>query len=79
MNSEEDISRAAASLASTFKRLHEELIGLDELLQDQGRSLYQAMTVEDWLEIIGVLSDLSERSGAIARLCLEIHQSGRLM
>jgi hypothetical protein len=59
--------------------LHEELLGLDELLQDQGRPLYQAMTVEDWFEIIGVLSNLSERSGAIARICLEIHQSERLM
>jgi hypothetical protein len=79
MNSDEDISKAAASLVSTLKRLHEELLELDELLQHQGRSLYEAMTVEDWLGIIGVLSNLSERSGVIARICVEIHQAGRLM
>jgi hypothetical protein len=73
MNSEEDISKAAESLVSTLKRLHDELLALDALLQEQGRSLYDAMTLEDWLDIIGVLSNLSERSGAISRRCLEIH------
>jgi hypothetical protein len=78
MSSEEDISKAAESLVSTLKRLHEELLGLDDLLQDHGRSLHDAMTVEDWLEIIGVLSNLSERAGAISRACLQIHEPGRL-
>jgi len=43
MNSEEDISRAAESLVSTLKRLHEELLGFDALLQERGRSLYDVM------------------------------------
>ena len=77
MNSEEDISKAAESLVSTLKRLHEELLGFDALLQERGRSLYDVMTLEDWLDIIGVLSNLSERSGAIAKLCLGIHFQAR--
>src|SRR5258705_12066040 len=72
MNSEEDISRAAESLVSTLKRLHEELLGFDALLQERGRSLYDVMPLEDWLDIIGVLSNLSERSGAIAKLGLAL-------
>ena len=78
MNSEEDISKAAESLVSTLKRLHEELLAFDTLLQERGRSLYDVMTLEDWLDIIGVLSNLSERSGAIAKLCLETHFQGGL-
>lgn len=77
MNSEEDIATAADSLVLTMKRLHDELLGLDELLQDHGRSLYDVMTEEDWLEIIAVSSNLSERAGAISRVCLRIHQAGR--
>jgi hypothetical protein len=77
MNSEEDISKAAESLVSTLKRLHEELLAFDTLLQERGRSLYDVMTLEDWLDIIGVLSNLSERSGAIAKLCLETHFQAR--
>jgi hypothetical protein len=73
MNSEEDIAKAAESLVSTLKRLHEELLAFDSLLQERGRSLYDVMALEDWLDIIGVLSNLSERSGAIAKLCLGIH------
>ena len=73
MNSEEDISKAAESLVSTLKRLHEELLAFDSLLQERGRSIYDVMTLEDWLDIIGVLSNLGERSGAISKLCLEIH------
>jgi len=77
MNSEEDISKAAESLVSTLKRLHEELLGFDALLQERGRSLYDVMPLEDWLDIIGVLSNLSERSGAIAKLCLGLHFQAR--
>lgn len=73
MNSEEDISKAAGSLVSTLKRLHEELLGFDALLRERGRSIYDVMTLEDWLDIIGVLSNLGERSGAISKLCLDIH------
>jgi hypothetical protein len=73
MNSEEDILQAAASLVSILKRLNEELLGLDELVQGQGQSLYAAVTLEDWLDIIGVLANLSARSGAISKLCLDIH------
>jgi hypothetical protein len=73
MNSEEDISEAAGSLVSTLKRLHEELLALDALVQEQGRALYDAVALEDWLDIIGVLSNLSARSGAISKLCLDIH------
>ena len=36
MNSEEDIAGAAESLVSTLKRLHEELLGFDALLQERG-------------------------------------------
>jgi hypothetical protein len=77
MNSEEDISKAAESLVSTLKRLHEELLAFDSLLQERGRSIYDVMTLEDWLDIIGVLSNLGERSGAISKLCLEIHFQAR--
>jgi hypothetical protein len=77
MNSEEEIARAAESLVSTLKRLHEELLGFDALLQERGRSIYDVMTLEDWLDIIGVLSNLGERSGAISKLCLEIHFQAR--
>jgi hypothetical protein len=77
MNSEEDISNAAESLVSTLKRLHEELLALDALLQERGRSLYNVMALEDWLDIIGVLSNLSARSGAISKLCLDIHFQAR--
>jgi hypothetical protein len=77
MNSEEGISKAAESLVSILKRLDEEMLGLDDLVRDHGQSLYDAMTEEDWLEIIGVLSNLSERAGVIARVCLQIHQPGR--
>jgi hypothetical protein len=73
MNSEEDISEAAVSLVSTLKRLHEELLALDALVQERGRALYDAVALEDWLDIIGVLSNLSARSGAISKLCLDIH------
>jgi hypothetical protein len=73
MNSEEDISEAAVSLVSTLKRLHEELLALDALVQERGRPLYDAVALEDWLDIIGVLSNLSARSGAISKLCLDIH------
>src|SRR5216684_3252278 len=71
MNSEEEIARAAESLVSTLKRLHDELLGFDALLQERGRSIYDVMALEDWLDIIGVLSHLGERSGAISKLCLE--------
>jgi|GEM_PF-4241027 hypothetical protein len=77
MNSEEDIAGAAESLVSTLKRLHEELLGFDALLQERGRSIYDVMALEDWLDIIGVLSNLGERSGAISKLCLEIHFQAR--
>jgi hypothetical protein len=77
VNSEEDISQAAESLVSTLKRLHGELLGLDDLVQEQGQSLYAAVTPEDWLDIIGVLANLSERSGAISKLCLDIHFQAR--
>src|SRR6266446_329873 len=77
MNSEEEIARAAESLVSTLKRLHEELLAFDSLLQGRGRSIYDVMTLEDWLDIIGVLSNLGERSGAIAKLCVEIHFQAR--
>jgi hypothetical protein len=73
MNSEEDISEASESLVSTLKRLHEELLALDALVQEQGRALYDAIALEDWLDIVGVLSNLSVRSGAISKLCLDIH------
>ena len=73
MNSEEDITTAAESLISTLKRLHEELLATDALMQEQGRALYDALTLEEWLDIIGVLSNLSARSGAISKLCLDIH------
>jgi hypothetical protein len=73
MNSEEDILQAAESLVSTLKRLHEEFLGLDEFVQEQGHSLYAAVTLEDWVDIIGVLANLSARSGAISKLCLDIH------
>jgi hypothetical protein len=73
MNSQEDITTAAESLISTLKRLHEELLALDALVQEQGRALYDAVTLEDWLDIIGVLSNLSARSGAISKVCLDIH------
>jgi hypothetical protein len=73
MNSEEDISEAAVSLVSTLKRLHEELLALDALVQERGRALYDAVALEDWLDIIGVLSNLSARSGAISKPCLDIH------
>jgi hypothetical protein len=35
------------------------------------------MALEDWLDIIGVLSNLSARSGAISKLCLDIHFQSR--
>jgi hypothetical protein len=73
----EEISQAGESLVSTLKRLHEELLALDALLQEQGRSLYDVMALEDWLDIIGVLSNLSARSGAISKLCLDIHFQAR--
>jgi hypothetical protein len=73
MNSEEDILRAAGSLVSTLKRLHEELLALHALVQEDGESLYAAVTPEDWLDIIGVLANLSTRSGATSKLCLDIH------
>jgi len=47
MNSEEEIARAAESLVSTLKRLHEELLGFDALLQEQGRSIYDVMALEE--------------------------------
>jgi hypothetical protein len=74
---EEEISKASESLVSTMKRLYDELLALDALLREQGRSLYDVLALEDWLDIIGVLSSLSERSGAIAKLCLEIHFQAR--
>jgi hypothetical protein len=46
MNSEEDITTAAESLISTLKRLHEELLALDALVQEQGRALYDAVALE---------------------------------
>jgi hypothetical protein len=73
MNSEEDIGTAAETLILTLKRLHEELLALDALVQEEGRALYNAVALEDWLDIIGVLSNLSARSGAISKLCLDIH------
>lgn len=77
MNSDEDVSNAAVSLVSTLKRLHEELLALDALMQERGPSLYNVMALEDWLDIIGVLSNLSARSGAISKLCLDIHFQAR--
>jgi hypothetical protein len=73
MNSEEEISQAAERLVSTLKRLHEELLALDALVQEQGRSLYDALALEEWLDIIGVLANLSARSGAVSKMCLDIH------
>jgi hypothetical protein len=73
MNSEEDITTAAQALILTLKRLHEELLGLDTLVHEEGRALYDAVALEEWLDITGVLSNLSARSGAISKLCLDIH------
>jgi hypothetical protein len=47
MNSDKDISEDSESLVSTLKRLHEELLALDALVQEQGRALYDAIALED--------------------------------
>jgi hypothetical protein len=65
-------------LILTLKRLHEELLALDALVQEHGRALYDAVALEEWLDIIGVLSNLSARSGAISKMCLDIHFQVRL-
>jgi hypothetical protein len=73
MAQQEDVARAAQSLVFTLKRLEQELNELGALLQDHGRSLYEIITLEDWVEIIGVLSSISNKSDSISKLCFEMH------
>jgi hypothetical protein len=77
MNSPEEIQRAAQSLILTLKRLEQELLELHSLIHDHGQSLYRSVTLEDWVDVIGVLSNLGEKSRATSKLCLEIHFQAR--
>jgi hypothetical protein len=73
MSTPEDITRAAQSLVFTLKRLEQELSELGSLMKDHGRSLYEVLALDDWIEIFGIFAKISKQAKSISKLCLKIH------